>query len=149
MWSQGRLITAPVAVATWPDHRVAVETLVTSVVPCRGLLLCGSNRGTLKSTTFEPLCRWTPQILCARTLPPLRPPRVFSKLAATAHESYKLSVPSAPLGSCASSELALTSNHPLQLPNLRLPSNRSRTSYCVSSSWPARYRSVHALCSLV
>jgi hypothetical protein len=57
MWSRGRLITVPVAVATWPDRRVAVETPVTSVVPRRGLLLCGSNRGTLKSTTFEPL-RW-------------------------------------------------------------------------------------------
>jgi hypothetical protein len=57
MWSRGRLITAPVAVATWPHRRVAVETPVTSVVPRRGLLLRGSNRGTLKSTTFEPL-RW-------------------------------------------------------------------------------------------
>jgi hypothetical protein len=57
MWSQGRLITAPVAVAMWPDHRVAVETPVTSVVPRRVLLLCGSNCGTLKSTTFEPLRR--------------------------------------------------------------------------------------------
>jgi hypothetical protein len=57
MWSQGRLITAPVAVATWPDHRVAVETPVTSVMPRRVLLLCGSNCGTLKSTTFEPLRR--------------------------------------------------------------------------------------------
>jgi hypothetical protein len=57
MWSHGRLITAPVSVATWPDRRVAVETPMTSVVPRRGLLLCGSNRGTLKSTTFEPLLR--------------------------------------------------------------------------------------------
>jgi hypothetical protein len=57
MWSQERLITAPVAVATWPNRRVTVETLVTSVMPRRGLLLCGSNHGTLKSTTFEPLRR--------------------------------------------------------------------------------------------
>jgi hypothetical protein len=31
--------------------------MVTSVVPRRGLLLCGSNRGTLKSTIFKPLRR--------------------------------------------------------------------------------------------
>jgi hypothetical protein len=39
MWLQGRLITAPVVVAMRPDHRVAVETPVTSVVPRHGLLL--------------------------------------------------------------------------------------------------------------
>jgi hypothetical protein len=36
---------------------VAVETLVTLVVPRRGLLMCGSDRGALKSTIVEPLRR--------------------------------------------------------------------------------------------
>jgi hypothetical protein len=55
MWSRGRLITAPIAVATWRIASIAVETPVTSIVPRRGLLLCSSNRGTLRSTIFDPL----------------------------------------------------------------------------------------------
>jgi hypothetical protein len=72
--------------------------------------------------------------------------RNIFKLNATALESYKLSVPSAPLCSQAPTR---ASDYPPDSPNLRLPPNRSRTPYWVSSPWPTLYRSVHTLCFLV
>jgi hypothetical protein len=45
----------------------------------------------------------------------------FPKLAATAHGSYKLSVPSAPLGIQAPSAPTCVSNRSLENPNLSFP----------------------------
>jgi hypothetical protein len=62
---------------------------------------------------------------------------------------YKLSVPSAPLGSQASNAPTRVSDCPPESSNLRFPQNQSRTPYCVSSPWPALHRSDHALLTLV
>jgi hypothetical protein len=75
--------------------------------------------------------------------------RAMPKLGATALGPYKLSVPLAPLGSLASSAPTRVSDCPPESSNLRFPPNRSTTSCCVSSSWPALQRSDHALLALV
>jgi hypothetical protein len=75
--------------------------------------------------------------------------RAIANSQATALESYKLSVPSAPLCSQAPNTPTRASDYPPESPNLRLPPNRSRAPYWVSSSWPMLYRSVPALYFLV
>jgi hypothetical protein len=71
--------------------------------------------------------------------------RNIFKLNATTLESYKLSVSLDPLCSQAPNAPTRASDYPPDSPNLRLPPNRSRTTYWVSSPWPTPYRSVHAL----
>jgi hypothetical protein len=75
--------------------------------------------------------------------------RNLFQLNATALESYKLRVPSTPLCIQAPNAPTRASDYPPESPNLRLPPNQARTPYWVRSSWPARYRSVHTLFSLV
>jgi hypothetical protein len=73
----------------------------------------------------------------------------FPELVATAHGSYKLSLPSVPQGSPASNTPSRASNYSPESPNLGFPPNRSETPRIVTSPWLARSRSVHALCSPV
>jgi hypothetical protein len=75
--------------------------------------------------------------------------RAISNSRAIALESYKLSVPSAPLCSQAPNTPTRASDYPTESPNLRLPPNRSRAPCWVSSLWPTLYRSVHTLCFLI
>jgi hypothetical protein len=97
----------------------------------------------------EPLHQQSPRLSNPKLFP-LSSRRVsFPKLAATAHESYKLSVPSAPLGIQAFSAPTRVSNHPPESFNLGFCPNQSRTSGGVSSLWLARYRSVHGFLALV
>jgi hypothetical protein len=56
----------------------------------------------------------------------------FPKFVATAHESYKLSVPSAPLGIQAPSTPTRVSNRSPENPNLGFPPNQSKTPCGVS-----------------
>jgi hypothetical protein len=83
------------------------------------------------------------------TLLSLRPPRVFSKLATTTDGTYKLPPQWAPLSNHTPNALARASDCPPESCNLEFPPNQSRTPSCVSSPWPALYRSVHALLALV
>jgi hypothetical protein len=71
------------------------------------------------------------------------------KLGATTLGPYKLSMPSALLGSQASSAPTRVSDCPPESSNLIFPPNRSRTPYCVSSPRLALHRSGHALLALV
>jgi hypothetical protein len=73
----------------------------------------------------------------------------FPKLAATAHESYKLSVPSALQGIQAPSTPTRISNRSPENLNLGFPPNRSKTPREVTLPWLACSSSVHALCSPV
>jgi hypothetical protein len=75
--------------------------------------------------------------------------RAIPNSRATALGPYKLSVPSAPLGSQAFSAPTRVSDCPPESSNLRFPPNRSRTLYCVCSPWLALYRSVHVFLALV
>jgi hypothetical protein len=67
---------------------------------------------TIKPPLFSPLCSRQ---------------RATSNSRATALVSYKLSVPSAPLGSQAPNTPTRASDRPPERPNLRFPPNRSRT----------------------
>jgi hypothetical protein len=75
--------------------------------------------------------------------------RAIPNSRAIALGPYKLSMPSAPLGSQASSAPTRVSDCPPERSNLGFPPNWSRTPYCVSSLWPALHRSDHALLALV
>jgi hypothetical protein len=68
---------------------------------------------------------------------------------AAAHGSYKLSTPLAPLGIQAPNTPTRVSNRSPKNLNLGFPPNRSKTPREVTSSWLARFKSVHALCSPV
>jgi hypothetical protein len=97
----------------------------------------------------ELLHRQSPQLSNQKLFPLSGRRASFPILATTAHGSYKLSVPSTPLGIQATSAPTRVSNHPPELANSRFPPNRSRAPREVTSPWPACYRSVHVRCSLV
>jgi hypothetical protein len=73
----------------------------------------------------------------------------ISNSRATTQGSYKLSVSSATLGSQAPSPSTRASNHPPELANLKLPPNQFSAAVKRLSPWPVRFKSVHALYSLV
>lgn len=115
----------------WPFNHVAVHRLSMSIHRCWS---CHSNIHELLAPVTSSLSGRH---------------HAISNSRATALESYQLSVPSAPLCSQAPNTPTRASDYPLESPNSRLPPNRSRAPYWVSSPWPTLYRSVHALCFLV
>jgi hypothetical protein len=75
--------------------------------------------------------------------------RSSSKLSGTAVECYKLKPQGTPLGNYVSNAPALASNCPPEPPNCPFLPNRSKYRRVSTSPWPACYRSVHVLCSVV
>jgi hypothetical protein len=75
--------------------------------------------------------------------------RFSSKLSATTIECYKLKPQGTPLSNSTSNAPALASNCPPEPPNCPFPPNRSKHRRVSTSPWPACYRSVHVLFSLV
>jgi hypothetical protein len=125
---------------------VLSEAPVTSVAPRRSLLLCGSNRGTLRSIILEPLHRRTPRLQPPVFFPISGHQHAVTNLRATAPRAYKLSAPSTSLCIQASSAPTRTSDPPPESSNLGFPPNHSRTPLGLTSSWPTRLRSAHNLC---
>jgi hypothetical protein len=72
-----------------------------------------------------------------------------SNSLATAQARYKLSTPSASLGSQAPNPATRASNHPLELANSWFPPNRFSAAVERISPWPVHFRSIHVLCPLV
>jgi hypothetical protein len=135
-------------------RRCGQATVIEVCIVCRDRdTLWPFNHVVVNCLSMSIRCRWPchvegHDITCVSDFPSLRPPRVFSKLAATAHESYKLPPQWTPLGNYASNALVLTSDYPPEPPNFSLPLIRFSASSRVSSLWTTLYRSVHALCSL-
>jgi hypothetical protein len=97
---------------------------------------------------------WACHGKCYQSLAPVHPllsdrHRASSNSRATAQGPYKLRTPSAPLSIQASNPPTCASNYSPESPNLGFPPNWSETPHIVTSSWLARSRSVHALCSPV
>jgi hypothetical protein len=144
-----KLINCAYSSATWPDHRCRRGTPTTPNMSCCSPLPCCRNHGASGFTTSRAIAPASATTERSETHPPLRPPRVFFNLAATAHESYKLSMLSAPLGIQAPSAPTRVSNHSPNNSNLGFPPNQSKMTCDVSSPWLARYRSVHGFLALV
>jgi hypothetical protein len=144
-----KLINRTYSHAMWLDHRYCRGTPTTPNMPRHSPLPICSNRGTFGFTTSRAIAPASATTEQPETLPPLRLPCVFSKLVATAHESYKLSVLSALLGIQAPSAPTRVLNHSPEHSNLGFPPNQSKTPCGVSSPWLARYRSVHGFLALV
>jgi hypothetical protein len=97
----------------------------------------------------ELLHRQSPRLSNQKLFPLFGRHASFPKLAATAHESNKLSMPSASLGIQAPSAPNRVSNRSPENPNLGFSPNQSKTPCGVSSPWLARFRSVHGFLTLV
>jgi hypothetical protein len=115
----------------WPFYHIAVHRLSMSI----------RRRWSCHGNIHELLAPVTSSLFVRHC--------AISNSWATALESYKLSMPLAPLCSQAPNTPTRASDYPLESPILRLPPNRSRAPYWVSSPWPTLYRSVPALCFLV
>jgi hypothetical protein len=144
-----KLINRAYSRAMWQDHRCRRGTPTTPNVPHRSPLPCYSNCGASGFTASRAIA---PAIATTEKLElfPLSGRRAsFPKLAATAHGSYKLSVPSAPLGIQATSAPTRVSNRSPENPNLGFPPNQSKTPCGVSSPWLPRFWSVLGFLTLI
>jgi hypothetical protein len=152
-WMNSGHYSTPAAVPAWVTAALDRLTGVSRPTTMRHVPRC-FNHTAVSHLSPSVDRRWACHGKCHQSLAPvhlLLPDRhrACSNSRATAQGPYKLSTPSAPLGIQASNPPARASNYSPESPNLGFPPNRSETPHIVTSSWLARSRSVHALCSSV
>jgi hypothetical protein len=142
--------SAPAAVPAWVTTASVKLTGVSHLATLRHVLWC-FNHVVLSHLSPPAHRRWAchgerHELLAPVTSSLSGRHHANSKSRATVPQSYKLSTPSAPLCNYAPNTPTRASNYSPESLNLKLSPIRSRALRCVSSPWPACYRSVHALC---